>query len=1258
MFRQSSRRAVQVVGLLVLVALLANGAQPQAVDKLEPRKVDLHKVANDELLKLGQLALDKGSAAYLAQRRELAAVELQLDRARQQTAAVVVPPDEAVPDKGDPLETARAGLDRARGRLDALKQRFDRTRAEKALGERAVLAVEGCTSAATAFANVLDDLDAVVVEARLRVEDRTLPADAVPRGLTDEAVAQRKRDLATEQAQWKQKAEAAQKELQAAGQRFDAAKKAVLDAEAAVTQADRKYARQQKRQEVEKEYADRSLADLRTELARLHDEEAGLAGAFNLALRHFRSGEAGAAEKRGRLEALRPSETKATRPDDLAAGVEAAQAQQRHAAARAEALDALRAADQVVIEQGGNVEGEAAVLGDHLFKVQVAAGAIEKAAAKDGTPSDLPKGLDPAAIAERGKALTDAAGPVLAAVEKARAELADLAPQAAAARAAEEAAGKRLADLRQAQEAGQRVLAFEQDLRQRSAAEVVAAFAQADKALSERSPALKKQEEELARARDAVAALRQRRQALRDPFVRVAEAESQPEKQRLLDELKKHAGLDRAPPGGTTGMSAGMEAMMKEMAPKPTPEPKQADPKDKGKAKEPEKADPLSVQGFQEILAGRVRVAEEQGQVDAELRKALAALEKAAEAHAADLGVGRELALRRYAAAVDLKKRLGRGELKADDVPDGVPAALRRDDLTKLDAAASALVAAQARTRQEAEALGKVDANIAALDALLKETLALASQRLDLLAELQRLDREYQRDRKDRPEADEKRLDQAALDRERDEDTWLETFLRVDGSAPAKARGEVLHGYYREAVALEEQQKTLDEAKGKADKLVELARQEAALLEKARPLLRGAVATLDRQREEEALLAKARLKPDEADELLRAYQARTGKQLPRPVAVAEKDRPAAVQEANAALFDRLLQVEAARRWDALVEGRLSPAGLPAELGASQDRLGALAAAYGTNLRRIRALGGRVEPSPAFPGADAVSDAATGTPSTTEVARARQDLFAVRRDGVLWIVGKIGLILLAAWLLPRLLTAVLQRATADRDGTQLHAKLVVAFLQAFLKLIVYTTALVMILSTLGFDITAILAGLGIGGLAIGLAAQHAISDILGGLIIFLERPFSIGDTIRIGDAEPAQVVGLTWRVTRLRDSSGVAINIPNRQVTEARVVNQTRAGGQTLDAVPVLVPAVHPVGEVSGWIEQALAACGGPVLSDGRDVDVEEMSVSMTGTYYVRYVLRYFIRELTERDAARREVLGRVAAVLAGKGVIVEPQPGR
>src|SRR5205823_7652534 len=122
-----------------------------------------------------------------------------------------------------------------------------------------------------------------------------------------------------------------------------------------------------------------------------------------------------------------------------------------------------------------------------------------------------------------------------------------------------------------------------------------------------------------------------------------------------------------------------------------------------------------------------------------------------------------------------------------------------------------------------------------------------------------------------------------------------------------------------------EKQTVLGQRKDRADKLIDLARREAVLLPQAQALLRETVAALERQREEEAAVVRARLRPEEADEILRAYQARTGKQLARPAAVAEKDRPAAVQEANAAQFARLLEIEAARRWERLLEGRLSPA---------------------------------------------------------------------------------------------------------------------------------------------------------------------------------------------------------------------------------------------------------------------------------------------------------------------------------------------
>src|SRR5262249_33952150 len=134
----------------------------------------------------------------------------------------------------------------------------------------------------------------------------------------------------------------------------------------------------------------------------------------------------------------------------------------------------------------------------------------------------------------------------------------------------------------------------------------------------------------------------------------------------------------------------------------------------------------------------------------------------------------------------------------------------------------------------------------------------------------------------------------------------------------------------------------------------------------------------------------------------------------------------------------------------------------------------------------------------------------------------------------------------------------------------------------------------------------------------------------------------------------QVVGLTWRITLLRDADGIAINIPNRKVTEASIVNLTRTHGKTYDAVPILVPARLPVKEVVGWMEEALRGCPIILEKPGPGVDVEEMPVDLAGVHYLRYVPFYFLADLSKRGDARAEVLGRISAALAEKGVFVEP----
>src|SRR5262249_35299215 len=146
----------------------------------------------------------------------------------------------------------------------------------------------------------------------------------------------------------------------------------------------------------------------------------------------------------------------------------------------------------------------------------------------------------------------------------------------------------------------------------------------------------------------------------------------------------------------------------------------------------------------------------------------------------------------------------------------------------------------------------------------------------------------------------------------------------------------------------------------------------------------------------------------------------------------------------------------------------------------------------------------------------------------------------------------------------------------------------------------------------------------------------------------------GGTVKIGESEPAQVVGLAWRITLLRDPDGIAINIPNRKVTEASIVNLTRTHGATYDAAPILVPARLPVKEVVGRMEEALRGCPIILEKPGPGVGVAEMTGDLAGVHYGGYVPFYFVVDRSKRDEARAEVLGRISAALAEKGVFAEP----
>jgi len=159
----------------------------------------------------------------------------------------------------------------------------------------------------------------------------------------------------------------------------------------------------------------------------------------------------------------------------------------------------------------------------------------------------------------------------------------------------------------------------------------------------------------------------------------------------------------------------------------------------------------------------------------------------------------------------------------------------------------------------------------------------------------------------------------------------------------------------------------------------------------------------------------------------------------------------------------------------------------------------------------------------------------------------------------------GVVIALTWFLLRL-TQRAQRIFIGRlPGAQ--SKVDATTLDAVGKLlrasILITAALVM-LQTLGFSIAGILAFGGIGGIAIGFAARDLLANFFGGLMLYLDRPFAVGDWVRSPDREiEGTVEYIGWRLTRIRAFDMRPIYVPNGAFSTMAIINPSRMSHRQL-----------------------------------------------------------------------------------------------
>ena len=162
------------------------------------------------------------------------------------------------------------------------------------------------------------------------------------------------------------------------------------------------------------------------------------------------------------------------------------------------------------------------------------------------------------------------------------------------------------------------------------------------------------------------------------------------------------------------------------------------------------------------------------------------------------------------------------------------------------------------------------------------------------------------------------------------------------------------------------------------------------------------------------------------------------------------------------------------------------------------------------------------------------------------------------DGLSAFIGRayqVILAILVGWLLSRLFNALYKQymlPLADKTDTDLDDQLL-PIVSKGITTIIWAMAIVIGLNNAGYDVAALIAGLGIGGLALAMAAKDTVSNIFGGFTIFTDKPFKLKERIKVAGYDgTVEEIGI--RSTRLKTLEGRTVTIPNATFADAPVEN--------------------------------------------------------------------------------------------------------
>lgn len=194
-------------------------------------------------------------------------------------------------------------------------------------------------------------------------------------------------------------------------------------------------------------------------------------------------------------------------------------------------------------------------------------------------------------------------------------------------------------------------------------------------------------------------------------------------------------------------------------------------------------------------------------------------------------------------------------------------------------------------------------------------------------------------------------------------------------------------------------------------------------------------------------------------------------------------------------------------------------------------------------------------------------------------------------------------------------------------------------------IIWAVGLLFLFDNLGYNVTTIIAGLGIGGIAIALAAQNILGDLFNYFVIFFDRPFEVGDFITVDDKK-GTVEHIGIKTTRLLSVNGEQLAFSNSDLTKSRIHNFKRMNRRRVVFSLAIVYNTKPevLARIPVLVEQIIKA--------QQQVTFDRAHFASFGTYSLNFEVVYFIEssEYLDYMNVQQEINLKIVKTFAAEGI--------